>query len=161
MDVVYFLFLLHKLFTNNLVSLKGWHEKLYNKNLAKNLPGVNKITAFIQPHSLPSGDSCRNLASISWISLISLFTLTSSGGSRSLAFSQLMRRDRSHGMDHWAKWSRNSSFQDSCSKRSWSRLESVWNGARQRTQRTAMNRRRAVVSYRRKKRVVLIQVSGI
>lgn len=76
------------------------------------------MTAFIQPHSLPSGDSWRNLASISWIALISLLTTGSSGGRRSRALLELKSSERSHGMDHCARCSRNSSFQDSCSSSS-------------------------------------------
>lgn len=76
---------------------------------------MNRITAFMQPHSLPSGDSCRKRANISCIIFISLLTFVSSAGSLSRAFSEFSSGDRSQGMDHWAKCNRNNSFHDSCS----------------------------------------------
>lgn len=69
-----------------------------------------------------------------------------SEGRRSRACWQLNSADRSHGTDHWAKCMRNKSFQDSWSNKSWSCLLSVWNGAKHRTHRTAMNSNRAAVS---------------
>lgn len=128
-------------------------RKNYNLLLirCRNSPGENKITAFMQPTSLESGDNCRNLHKISWIVFISAVVIWSSGmRSRTGGLSNLS--DKSHGTLHCAKLSKKSSFQDSCSKSCWSDFERVWNGTRQRTHRTAMNKRRAVVSYDEKRR---------
>ena len=54
-------------------------------------------------------------------------------------------------MDHCEKWSRKRSFHDSCRRSSWSLSDSVWNGARHLTHRTAMNSSRAVVSCKENK----------
>jgi hypothetical protein len=42
------------------------NASLRMKKNTNHLPGVKRITAFMQPHSLPSGDSWRNLPMISW-----------------------------------------------------------------------------------------------
>lgn len=81
-------------------------------------PGVNRITAFMQPHSLPSGDSCLKRANISCMIFISLLTFVSSAGSLSRALFEFSSGDKSQGMDHWAKCNRNSSFHDSCRRSS-------------------------------------------
>jgi hypothetical protein len=53
-----------------IVDLKLWHLFAkctgMNRREYNNLPGVKSITAFIHPHSLPSGDNWRNLPIISW-----------------------------------------------------------------------------------------------
>lgn len=69
-----------------------------------------------------------------------------SGGSLLRAAGAASIGARSQGADHWARWSRNRSFQAARSRTSWSAADSAWKGARQRTQRTAMNSRRALVS---------------
>lgn len=109
-------------------------------------PGANKMTAFMHPTSLESGESCRNRHRISWTVFISMHVAGSSGIlSRTCGLSNSVAK--SHGTLHCAKFSKNSSFHDSCSSNCWSGFESVWNGTRHRTHLTAMNKRRAVVSY--------------
>lgn len=75
------------------------------------------MTAFMQPHSLTSGESCLKRDMISWM-VLSSAAVSSSCGSRSRAWGDSSSADRSQGMDHCARCSRNSSFQDSWSSSS-------------------------------------------
>lgn len=109
-------------------------------------PGAKRMTAFMHPTSLESGDNCRNRHKISWTVFISTHVAGSSGIlSRTCGLSNSVAK--SHGTLHCAKFSKNSSFHDSCSSNCWSGFDRVWNGTRHRTHLTAMNKRRAVVSY--------------
>lgn len=115
------------------------------KTLKIHSPGENKMTAFMHPTSLESGDNCLNLHKISWTVFISTQVAGSSGIlSRTCGLSKSVAK--SQGTLHCAKLSRKSSFHDSCSNNCWSVFESVWNGTRHRTHRTAMKRSLAVVS---------------
>lgn len=109
----------------------------------KESPEISKYHLILEPMGLKEIGEM----SITWIVLISMSVIASLGR-RSRAWGQASKAPSSQGTDHCARWSRNSSFQDSCKSNVWSLRDRVWNGARQRTQRTAMNSKRAVVSYK-------------
>lgn len=117
------------------------------KNKPKdNKPGEKRMTAFMQPTSLASGEICRNRHKISCTVFISA-DVAASFGIRSRTRGLSSSAPKSHGTPHCERFNKNSSFQDSCSKSCWSFFERVWKGTRHLTHRTAMNRRRAVVSF--------------
>lgn len=75
--------------------------------------GENRTIAFMQPTSEPSGDIWRKRQRISCMVFISL-AVNASFGIRSLTWTLSSNVPKSNGTLHWARFSKNNSFHDSC-----------------------------------------------